>query len=123
MNIELNVLDTSSKSPYWWPGKSLLHLIFDLFLSFRVPKAIHAYQDRIFSPLTSLIKMLLTALCFILFTFTNGEEGKVSSKKTLVFTLISITIATRGVLYSIPSESEVFLMEMEASRRLVAHVK
>jgi hypothetical protein len=67
--------------------------------------------------------MLLTTLCFILFTFTHGEEGKVSSKKTLVFTLISITIATRGVLYSIPSESEVFLMEMEASRRLVAHVK
>jgi hypothetical protein len=32
-----------------------------------------------------LIKMLLTALYFVLFTFTNGEEGKVSSKKNIGF--------------------------------------
>jgi hypothetical protein len=44
-------------------------------------EGIHAYLDRIFLSLILLIKMLLTALYFVLFTFTNGEEGKVSSKK------------------------------------------
>lgn len=72
---------------------------------FMSSKSYTCMSNRIFSPLILFIKMFLTAFYFILFTFTNGEEGKVSSKKNIDFCISIYYYSYHGcsVFYSIRS--------------------
>lgn len=102
-----------------WCPQSLVCLTFDIFLQVAINYT--CISIRIVFALILLIKMLLTAFYFILYTFTNGEEGKVSSKKTLNFVINICDYGYQRCLHSILLE--ILLMEMEASCRLVAHLK